>query len=561
MKKFGEEQIEFLKNKGYIEEGKTFSDRINDIVGVVKEYEHLYSEGLSERIKYMIENQILSLSTPQLANLGRKSNGKTTDLNCSCNIITVPNSIAGIYYSIGETAMLSKLGAGVGADFSGVVDKGTYLNEGFYSNSKLDWVEDLVRSSQKVSQGSRRRGYSVPFFSILDKEFDEIMERFSRNNPDKQDPFVSNNTGIFLPKGFREGIRGGNKDYQKRFLKVLQARKAEGKIYIVDEENLNKNQSPVYEKLGHTVKSTNICTEVVTPHYEDKTFACIIASLNATNWDQITDQMIEDAFMFLDINVEVYIKLTEGVPFLEKARRSAMEKRDIGLGVLGLHDYFQSKGAAYGDILSRQLNKSIFSRIRSIGEKVTKELAEKLGSPKMCQESGLVRRNVSLMMVAPNKSTSFIQNNTSQGAEPYTSNYFIRALAGIQSVTKNRHLKRLLEEKGKNTTDVWDSILENLGSVQHLDFLTKEEKDVFRTASEISPKDILDLASDRQTYIDMAQSINLFNRPNYTMKDIYDIHMYAFDKGIKTLYYFYPQAHAALEKNGESWDTCVSCAD
>jgi len=219
------------------------------------------------------------------------------------------------------------------------------------------------------------------------------------------------------------------------------------------------------------------------------------------------------------------------------------------------------KGCAFGDLESRRINKEIFSTLREVGEEVTTEMATKLGAPKMCQQAGLMRRNVSLNMVAPNKSTSFIQNNTSAGIEAYTSNYFIRALAGIQALTKNRHLEKLLEDKGENTVEVWDSIRDNLGSVQHLDILSDQEKSVFKTASEISPKDVIDLASDRQVYIDMAQSINLYNRPNYTLKDVYDMHMYAFNKGIKTLYYFYPQAHAALEKEGESWDTCESCAD
>ncbi len=559
---YGEEQIEFLKAKQYLSEGESIDDRINSIVNVVKKYEKEYSEGLGERIRYMIKNQLLSPSTPQWSNLGRDNGDRnTTDLPCSCNIITVPNSIAGIYYSVGETAMLSKLGAGVGADLSGIVDKGTYLSEGFYSNSKLDWAEDIVGASQKVSQGARRRGYSVPFFSIDDKEFHDIMERFNIKNPDKNDPFITNNVGIFLPKGFRDRVRNNDKEAQKRFIELMQARKSEGKIYIVDGDNMDTNKSPVYTKLNHEVKSTNICTEVVTPHYDDKTFACIIASLNVSKWDEITDQMIKDAYMFLDISVEEYIRLTEGVPFMEKAHKSAKEKRDIGLGTIGFHDYLQSKGAALGSLQSRSLNRQIFKRMRDLGEEVTKEMGEKIGSPKMCQDAGMVRRNVSLMMVAPNKSTSFICGNTSQGIEPYRSNFFVRALAGIQSVTKNVHLEKLLESLGKNTVDVWDSIMENLGSVQHLDFLTKDQKDVFRTATEISPKDILDLAADRQEYIDMAQSINLFNRPNYTIKDVYDIHMYAFDRGIKTLYYFYPQAHAALEREGESWDTCVSCAD
>ena len=157
--------------------------------------------------------------------------------------------------------------------------------------------------------------------------------------------------------------------------------------------------------------------------------------------------------------------------------------------------------------------------------------------------------------------TSFICGNTTPGIEPNRSNTFLKALAGIQTVVKNKYLKKKLQELEKDTPEVWDSIVENIGSVQHLDFLDDDAKAVFKTASEISPKDIINLASDRQQYIDMSQSLNLFNRPNYTLKDIYDIHMYAFERDIKTLYYFYPQVHSAFERDGDKWDTCESCAD
>jgi ribonucleoside-diphosphate reductase alpha chain len=560
---FGTEQIEFLKNKYYLRKGESIEDRINSIVDVVRTYESKYSEGLADRLHEWISKQILSLSTPQLANIGRPARANTTDLPCSCNIITVPDSISGIYYSMGETAMLSKLGAGVGTDFSGVSDKGTYLDEGFYSNSKLDWIEDIVRASQKVSQGATRRGYSVPFISIDDIEFYDLLKRAHKTNPDKNDPFVDNNVGVILPKGFRERVKNGDTEAQARFLYVLQLRQADGKIYLLDVENCNKNQSPVYAELGHLVSATNICTEAITPKYNDKTFACVLSSLNLVHWDFIKEnpQVIKDAIMFLDIVVEEYIRLTEGVAFLDKARRSAIEKRDIGLGTLGFHEYIQSKGCAFGDLNSRRLNKEIYSTIRKYAEEATTEMGHNIGSPKMCEEAGLVRRNVSLMLIAPNKSTSFICGNTSLGIEPFKSNYFIKALAGIQSVFKNKQLEALLKEKGQDTPEVWEAIMNDLGSVQKLKFLTEDEKSVFKTASEISPKDMIDLAADRQEYIDMGQSLNLFNRPNYTLQDVYNMHMYAFDRGIKTLYYFYPQAHAAFEQNGESWDTCEACSD
>ena len=757
---YGKEQIEFLKNKKYLLEGETLEQRISEIVNVVKKYEHNYRVGLADSIKFLIENQILSLSTPQWSNLGRVVEDGSTPLPVSCNIISYPDSISGIYYSHGEAAMLSKLGAGVGASFLEVSNIGTPLSEGFFSNPKLDWIEDFVSTTQKVSQGAQRRGYGVPFMSIDDPEFYKLLERASKTNPDKHDPLVENNIGIVLPIGFRERVKNGDTEARKRLLLVLEERKETGKIYLVDIENMNKNTSPVYKKLNQVVNSTNICLEVMTPSYKDKTFACVIASLNATKWDIIKEnpQYIKDAYMFLDIVVEEYIRLTEGIPFLEKARHSAIEKRDIGLGLLGFHELLQMNRLSYGSLGSRILNKEIFSTIRECGEEVTVEMAEKLGSPKMCKEAGLVRRNVSLMMVAPNKScatpdtrfldekglpinyyefcerggvdiedmmsitlhldngdviklkhdskvkvlkddvvitkeakflteedefnsknkrilkiennsgkwfnlknkvgvetndgvkncekiffngfepvfkvefsdgvserftanhklmlnngnwarideltigsvlntgtvltaieqagieptmdmevpdvhyyllsnkvmshnTSFICGNTTPGIEPNRSNTFVKALSGIQTVVKNKYLKEDLEKLGKNTPEIWDSIVQNLGSVQHLDFLDNNLKAVYKTATEISPKDMIDLASDRQVYIDMGQSLNLFNRPNYTMKDIYDIHMYAFNKDIKTLYYFYPQAHSAFEVDGEAWDTCDSCSD
>ena len=559
-----EAQIEFLREGQYIKNNETPHQRFKQIVEKVREYENLYSEGLADRIEYMIDKNIFSLSTPSLANFGREfdEDAKSQDLPASCYIVTVGNSIADIYNSLGQTAMASKLGGGVGTDYQLVTQKNTKLEEGFYSNSKLDWIEDSVRTAQKVSQGAVRRGYNTPFISILDEDFYELMKRIDKTNPDKNDPLINNTIGIILPKGFRDDL-GSNDEYKKRYLMVLKARQKTGKVYMLDVNNANENSSPVYKKLNLSICATNICTEFLQPLFTDMTSVCVIGAMNLVHWNIIKEnpQMVKDAFMFLDIMNEEYIKLTEGVPFMEKARKSAMQKRDIGLGALGFHELLQSEDLAYGDIGSRILNKDIFKFIRDLGEQYTQEIGAKLGSPLICEFAGMVRRNASLMMIAPNKSTSFISGATSGGFEPFMSNFFMKTLAKKQFVFKNKHLVKLLESLGKNTTDVWESIMQNNGSVQHIDFLSDEQKSVFLTFAEISPKDIIDLAADRQVYIDMGQSLNLVFRKNYTLQDVYDIHKYAWDKGIKTLYYGYTSAHAALEKDGKSWDNCVSCAD
>tara|TARA_R110000782_G_scaffold130857_1_gene222568 strand:- start:1867 stop:3567 length:1701 start_codon:yes stop_codon:yes gene_type:complete len=559
-----EAQIEFLREGQYIQANESPEDRFEEIIAKVREYEPMYSEGLADRIKYTVYKNIFSLSTPVISNFGRPINPKrnSQELPASCYIVTVGDSIVSIYNSIGQVAVASKLGGGVGSDFQLVAQKGTELDEGFYSNSKLDWVEDSVGAGQKVSQGAKRRGYNTPFMSIEDNDFDELMRRIDKTNPDKNDRLINNTVGIILPEGFRDKL-SKDKEAQRRYMKALKAKKSSGKVYFLDVHNSNKNSSPVYKKLGLKVATTNICTEFLQPLFPDLTSVCVISALNMVHWKEIKEnpQIIKDAIMFLDIVNEEYIKLSEGVEFLEKARKSAIEKRDIGLGTLGLAELFQMEGFAYGDMYSRALNKEIYSTIRKYAEEATYELGLKLGSPKYCEMAGMVRRHASLMMIAPNKSTSFISAATSGGQEPFLSNTFMKTLAKIQYVWKNPHLKALLESKGKDNIITWESIEDSNGSVQHLDFLTDYEKGVFKTFSEVSPKDIIDLASDRQEFIDMGQSLNLMFRKNYTMADIYDIHKYAWDKGIKTLYYGYNSAHAALEKDGKSWDTCVSCAD
>lgn len=557
-------QITFLREGNYINSDESPEQRFEEIIDRIRDYEDRYGKGLADRMSEWIGQNYISLSTPTITNFGRKRdpNKNTYPLPVSCNIVTIDNSIASIFTGKGEVAMLSKLGAGVGVDYQLVAQKGTVLSEKFFTNSKLDWIEDAVSTAQKVSQGSSRRGYCTPFLSIEDADFDNLMLRISKKNPDKKDPLINNTIGIILPKGFRDKLKT-DKESKRRYLEVLEERRKTGKVYMLDVENLNKNCSPVYSKLGLEIATGNICTEFTQPLFPDMTSACVLAALNLVHWDIIktNPQIIEDAFTFLDILNEEYILLTEGVPFMEKARKAAIQKRDIGLGTLGFHEYIQSKGAEFGDILSRSLNKQIFSSIREIGEATTTKLAVNLGSAPICEKARMVRRNASLMMVAPNKSTSFISGGTSLGIEPFMSNIFFKSLAKIQHVVKNSNLEKLLDSINKNTLDIWKSIEENNGSVQHLDFLTPKQKGIFKTFAEISPKDIIDLASDRQKFIDMSQSLNLVIRKNYSLADVAAIHKYAWEKEIKTLYYAYPSAHAALEKDGEKWDNCASCAD
>lgn len=564
-------QKEFLSEGNY-HKGQTVEDRFQDIVNRVKDYESLgFPTGLGDRIERLIENNILSLSTPVIANFGKKNSDGSLckNLSASCNIVSVENSIHGIYSANLEVAMLSKRGAGVGIDFTLLPDGGTLIDETFHSNSKLDWMKALIDTSQKVSQGGVRRGYATPFESIESDTFEQLLKEVDKNNSDKSSVLIDNTIGCVIPEGFMDKLDAGDKIAQRKFLNLLNERKKSGQIYISYVENMNKNSSEVYKNIGLNIKNANICMEFCMPYMQGYTPVCVISAINLMKWDAVKNdpQIIKDIIYFLNIINEEYVLLTKDQPGLEKAHAAARDKKDIGLGTLGLHSLFQSMGFSFGSMKSRLLNKEIYSTIQKYSIEASEELADLLGPCKIAKDAGMNRRNCSLNMIAPNKSSSFfntVDDNgspASLGIEPYFSNIFTKRLSKIQFTFKNPFLEKILEERGQNNFKVWEDISNNLGSVQHLDFLTKEEKEVFLTFGEISPKDIIDLAADRQVYIDMGQSLNLMNRPNYTNKDLFQIHKYAFDKGIKTLYYFYSQAHASLEKEGKSWDSCISCAD
>ena len=234
--KLRQEQLDFLKNKQYLKKGETIEQRVESIISVIKQYEVEYQEpGLGDRMRKWLNNQYIILSTPQLANLGREKEkgSKTQALPCSCNIITVGNSIDSIYFSNHEAAMLSKLGGGVGMNYFGVFDSHTKIDDNFYTNNKLDWVEDGVRAGQKVSQSAVRRGSVVPYDSILSKDFPEYLRRVDKHNPDETDPLVGNNLGCILPIGFWDKLEE-DEDLQDLFIETLQHKAQGGNIYFLD---------------------------------------------------------------------------------------------------------------------------------------------------------------------------------------------------------------------------------------------------------------------------------------------------------------------------------------
>ena len=301
------------------------------------------------------------------------------------------------------------------------------------------------------------------------------------------------------------------------------------------------------------------CAEISLPSSILETFTCVLSSLNLLHWDEIKDtDAIEVLTMFLDTVCEEFIRKTEGQEYLKRAREFAMNHRALGAGVLGWHSYLQSKMIAFESKEAAKLNLEIAKALRERSHAASRKLAELLGEPPLLKGYGM--RNTTTMAIAPTKSSSFILGQVSQSIEPEFSNCYVKDLAKIKVTIKNPYLTKLLETKGRNTDDVWETIKNADGSVQHLEFLTQDEKDVFKTFSEINPYTIIDHAAVRQQYIDQGQSLNLMVDPDMTVKEINALYLYAWEMGVKSLYYSYSMSAAqALTRKRVMSAGCASC--
>ena len=328
-----------------------------------------------------------------------------------------------------------------------------------------------------------------------------------------------------------------------------------------------KSDPEVYKEKDLKILASNLCTEIMLPSNENWSFVCVLSSLNVLHYDKWKDtDAVETMVHFLDAVITEFLdKLDvyrdsadredrQTFLFMERAYNFAKENRALGLGVLGWHSLLQSKKLAFSSQGAYDLNTEIFKLIKEKSYKASEELADRFGEPEVMKGYG--RRNATLNAIAPTTSSAFILGQVSQGIEPIWSNIYVKDIAKIKTTIKNPFLLELLEEKGKNTTDVWHSIRNRDGSVQHLDFLTDEEKDVFKTYSEIDQMDIVYQAGNRQEYVDQGQSLNIIVHPDMPIKDINKLYITAWKMGLKSLYY--QHSMNAAQKFKQKKD-CVSC--
>ena len=480
--------------------------------------------GFAEKLKTIIVSGWCSLSTPIWTNFGNNRG-----LPISCFGSHISDSMDSILYSLAETGMMTKYGGGTSAYFGEVRSRGSKIKNNGNSSGSVHFIQLFNNIINNISQGNTRRGSFAVYLPIEHGDIEEFLDIKSEGNS-IQDIFM----GVCVSDDFMNSMINGDKHCRKIWAKVLQKRCEIGLPYIFFTDNVNKNKPFVYKHMP--INASNLCSEIMLPSSEEESFVCDLSSLNLLYYDEWKNtDVIETMIYFLDSVMTDFINLASSIKFFDKAVNFAKNHRALGLGVLGWHSLLQSKMVPFESMEAKTLNVEIFKKIDKESKIATENLAKQFGEPSILK--GFEQRNTTRLAIAPTTSSSFILGQVSQSIEPINSNYYVKDLAKGKFSYKNPQLKKLLKEKGKSTSETWISILQNDGSVQHLDCLTQEEKDIFKTFSEISQKEIIIQASQRQKYIDQSQSLNLKIHHNTSVKDINKLYIEAWELGIKTLYY------------------------
>jgi ribonucleoside-diphosphate reductase alpha chain len=549
-----ENSRKFLES-GYLTDGVTPEGRIREIAENAEKI--LKIDGYADKFyKYMAEGYF-SLASPVWSNFG-----KQRGLPISCFGSHIADDMGDILFSQSEVGMMSKLGGGTSGYFGKLRHRGAPVKNNGKSSGSVHIMQLFEKMVDVVSQGSVRRGRFSPYLPIDHPDIKEFLEIGTEGNPIQELTH-----GVTVSNKWMEEMRDGDVEKRSIWAKVLQSRSEIGYPYILFRDNANNNAADVYQDKNMEIYASNLCTEIMLPSNDDWSFVCCLSSINLLHYDKWKDtDAVETLTYFLDAVMEEFITKLEvyrdstdrddilTFKFMEKAYNFAKENRALGLGALGWHSLLQSKMLSFDSQEAFNLNYEIFKTIKEQSYKASEELAKQYGEPKVLEGYG--RRNTTLNAIAPTTSSAFILGQVSQGIEPIWSNIYVKDIAKIKTTIKNPFLVQLLDEKGKNTTDVWRSIRDMDGSVQHLEFLTEHEKNVFKTYPEIDQLDVVYQAASRQEHIDQGQSINVMVHPDMPTKDLNNIYMTAWKMGVKSMYYQHSMNAAQKFKQKKE---CTSC--
>lgn len=536
--------------RGYLVKGETAEQRIRDIAETAQKY--LNIEGFADKFEKYLHLGFYSLSSPLWANFGRERG-----LPISCFGSYIPDTMEGIMEKVSEVSIMTKHGGGTSGYFGDIRGRGTPISSGGESTGSVHFMELFDKLMEVVSQGNVRRGSFAAYLPIDHPDIEEFLKIKDVGNP------IQNlSIGVCVSDEWMKKMIDGDKEYRKIWGLVIKKRFESGYPYIFFSDNANNQAPQIYKEKGLKINNSNLCSEIFLSNLKDESFVCDLSSLNLEKWeDWKNTDAVETLVYFLDAVMTEFINKTEGIKFMEAPRKFAINQRALGVGVLGWHSLLQSKMVAFESMEAKMLNNQIWKTIREKADKATLELANIFGSAPIYHNNNnkleYNRRNVTTLAVAPTTSSSFILGQVSQGIEPQNSNYYSKDLAKGKFTYKNPYLKNLLKEKGKNDDDTWKSVLIRGGSVQHLDFLSQDEKDVFKTFGEISQKEIIIQAAQRQKYIDQGQSLNLMIPPTTKPKEVNELLIFAWEQGIKSLYY--QRSANPAQELARSILTCASC--
>jgi ribonucleoside-diphosphate reductase alpha chain len=522
--------------RGYLVDGQTTEERVR-VIGEHAE-KLLGKPGFADKFEKYMSLGWISLATPVWANFGLKRG-----LPISCFGSYVADDMANILHTQAEVGMMSKYGGGCSAYFGDLRARGSEITQNGYSSGPVHFMQLFEKILDVVSQGATRRGVFAAYLPVEHPDIHEFLDIGTEGNP-----IQKINHAVTVTNAWMESMVAGDEEKRKIWAKVIQRRGEIGYPYIIFIDNANNQKPEVYKDKNLPIYASNVCSEIMLPSSPEWSFVCCISSINAAFYDDWKDSdLVETMIQFLDAVMTDFIEKLEAMRdsadedkrlafrFMERPYNFAVANRALGLGVLGYHTLLQSKGLAFESAEASAINDELFALIKDRSYAASAEMAKEYGEPALLKGYG--RRHTTTMAIAPNTSSAFILGQVSQGIEPIWSNCYIKDVAKMKVVIKNPTLQALFVEMGKDTKEVWDSIRDNDGSVQHLDFLTDEQKAVFRTFAEIDQTKVIELAANRQKHIDQGQSLNVMVAPDTPVKEINQLYLQAWKQGCKALYY------------------------
>ena len=531
--------------RGYLLEGETPEQRISDIAHSAEKI--LKIKGFAKKFESYMHKGYYSLSSPIWSNFGRS---RGLPISCFGSYIEdTIESILGTKHA--EVAIMTKTGGGTSGYFGEIRGRGESISSGGESTGSVHFMESYNKLMSVVSQGNVRRGSFAAYLPIDHKDIEEFLKIRGEGN-EIQDLSI----GVCVSDEWMKSMIDGDKEKRRIWGLVIKKRFESGYPYIFFTDNANNQAPQVYKDKGLKIHHSNLCSEIMLPNSPDESFVCDLSSMNLERWEDWKDtDAVGTMIYFLDAVMTEFINKTEGVKFMEAPRKFAINHRALGLGVLGWHSLLQSKMIAFESMEAKLLNTTIWKNIRERADKASLQLSVIFGEPSLLK--GYNRRNTTTLAVAPTTSSSFILGQVSPSIEPNNSNYYVKDLAKGKFSYKNPYLKKLLKEKGKNDDETWMNILKHSGSVQHVDYLTQKEKDVFKTFEETSQKEIIIQAAGRQKYIDQGQSLNVLIPAGTPPKAVNELIIFAHEMGIKSLYY--QRSTNPSKELARSIMTCKSC--